>query len=127
MAGTLNRRDALYSVGIPCVIFFKLKSKCSACDNFMPIWRQLTNDPLFHGKVSFIVYSFGPDNVSGKYFHVAPEYKELIDGYGHVPVFIIHLPFDQEIIDLGHGPSERTFENMKETVVSALSTTKYKL
>jgi thiol-disulfide isomerase/thioredoxin len=122
----LSRRDALYKYKRPCVIFFKLKSKCAACDSTLPIWERLCADPTFNGKVVFIVYSFGEDPISKNNYQVAPEYTNIIGSYKEVPIFLLHLPNDT-IIDLQHGPPVRNFENMKDVIIDALSTTPYRL
>jgi len=114
------RENALYKLGIPCVIFFKLKTKCSACDEFTPIWEQLCSEPRFMGKVMFIRYAFGEDPATGRYHHLNDTYKSIVDKYQRVPVFIIHLPHDKGIIDLGIGPRVRSFENMRDVIIRAL-------
>lgn len=123
----MNREDALYRYGIPCLIFFKIKSPCSACDEFRPVWEDLCEDRLFQGKINFVIYSFGTDPNNGKTYSVGKEYEPIINEYGKIPIFLIHLPQDEGIIDLGHGPSPRTFDTMKQTIISALSSTKYRL
>lgn len=127
----MNRTDALYKVGIPCVIFFKLKSPCQHCDNFMPIWQRLCTDPDFKGKLAFIIHSFGQDPLTKKVHRLIPEYQDIIDNEKGVPAFVIHLPHDGDIIDLGNGPigpdrkGVLTFDAMKHTIIRALSDTKY--
>lgn len=124
----MQRRTALYQNNIPCFVFLKRKDLCEACEKFMPIFEALSRDPRFINRLAFIVMSFGQDLTTGKTLPLADEYQPLITNNPRVPLFLLHLPNDQEIIDLGNGnPNGRDFESMKQAIIKALSLTPYKL
>lgn len=123
----MDRKQALYTSRIPCFIFLKSKAKCPACDSFFPIFKELSSDQDFAGKVNFVIMSFGEDPTTKKSHQLPPEYQQLIDNNPNVPLLVLHLPNDEMIIDLGNGQHRngRTVATMKDTLISALKGTKY--
>lgn len=124
----MQRKTALYQNNTPCFVFLKRKDRCDACEQFMDVFDRLSTDPVFANKLAFILMSFGQDPTTGKTLSLPEEYQVLINNNPRVPMFLIHLPNDQEIIDLGNGnPNGRDFESTKRAIIKALSFTPYKL
>ena len=126
----IDRKTALYTKNIPCVVCIKPLEDCNGCRSFAPVYKALSEEARFRNKLLFVSMSYGQD-ATGKTRNLPPEYQTVLNNNGNVPLLLIHLPKDKMIIDMGNGdnknPGGRTKENMVEAIVKALAGTEYKL